>query len=201
MRRSAILATVAVLALAGCGSSNGGAGSEGSEASEGSETSEGTAEIPENWKKYEAKDAFTDAVTKYYIVESNESSSYYFSVACANDKSLNFYVEYPAREGTPSMEAEVNVRIDSALPFTKKWYVSWVSGATRVEDPVEFFEQTKGKSKLAIEIFAATRSSYDITGIDRVVADMEATACKFEPETTLPEAAASENAAPAPVQL
>ncbi|MCM0033057.1 hypothetical protein [Sandarakinorhabdus limnophila] len=186
---SLITILIGAMALSGCG------GSSSTETATDSEAPEAVAEegstIPSQWEKYESKDEFTDEITKSYTVASNSGSNYKFSVACSKNNKLNFYVEYPAISGSPSREMEVNVRVGSGKTSTETWYVSWVSGSTRVENPEQFYEKIKGESKLAIEIFAATRSAYNITGIDDVVADMQATVCKFEganPPADQPEA-------------
>jgi len=136
--------------------------------------------IPSQWRKGESKDAFTDKITKQYDLASNESSSNVFSVACSKGGDLNFYVEYPSRTGIPSAMTEVTIRVGAETPFTEKWYVGWVNGSTTIENPASFFEKISSKSKLAIEIFAETRSTYNIAGIENVVADMEASVCKFK---------------------
>jgi hypothetical protein len=149
-------------------------------------------EIPSHWKKTESKDAMTDQVTKYYDVASNESTSYGLSVGCSKKGFLNFYVEYPSRSGMPSSEMEVTVRIDNDPPFNEKWYVSWVNGATTVENPYTFFSKIKGKSKLAVEIFGAAKNTFNISGIENVVSDMESTACQFEDKKIIKELSATD---------
>lgn len=135
--------------------------------------------IPSNWKKWESKDSFTDKVTRTYTVLSNESRLHDFSVACSKKGDLNFYIEYPTPStAIPGGQGEVNVRIDSDPPYTERWYVNYGGGVTRVENPTAFFEKIQNRSKLAIEIFAATRSTYDISGIESVVLDMQSL-CKF----------------------
>ena len=132
----------------------------------------------------------TDKVTKYYDLASNESPNYGFSVACSKKGFLNFYVEYPKREGMPSAQLEVKIRIDSEEPFSEQWYVGWVNGSTTIENPYTFYSKVKGKEKLAVEIFAAARNTFNIQGIETVVADMEATACPFENKTIIKELSA-----------
>ncbi len=143
--------------------------------------------IPSHWKKSESKDPMTDKVTKYYGIASNESPNYVFSVACSKKGFLNFYVEYPGREGIPSAKSEVAVRIDDEPPFSEQWYVGWVSGSTAIENPYSFYSKVSGKNKLAVEIFAAAKNSFNIQGIESVVADMVATACQFENNTIVKE--------------
>lgn len=155
-------------------------------------SSSSSRSIPAHWKKIESKDSFTDKITKFYNVQSNESSSHVFSVGCSKKGFLNFYVEYPERTGMPSTVSEVGIRIDGEPVHKEDWYVSWVSGSTTVDSPYGFFQKIKGKSKLAIEIFAATRNSYDISGVEQVVADMEATACRFEDKKIIKEVSTSE---------
>lgn len=174
--RMAVAATA--LTLTACGGTD--ASKPETEATTESEAVSSGSDIPSQWQKYESRDEFTDELTKSYTVDSNGASDYKLSVACSKGNKLNFYFEYPERSGSPSMEMEVNVRVGSGQPFTERWFVSWVSGSTRVENPQEFYEKIRGQSKLAVEIFGASRGAYDISGIDAVVADMQATACKFE---------------------
>jgi hypothetical protein len=146
--------------------------------------------IPSHWKKSESKDPMTDKVTKYYDIASNESPNYGFSVACSKAGFLNFYVEYPKRTGIPSATSEVTVRIDDQQPFNEQWYVGWVNGSTAIENPYTFYTKVTGKQKLAVEIFAAAKNTFNIQGIENVVADMEATACQFENKTIVKELSA-----------
>lgn len=136
--------------------------------------------IPSNWVKSESKDSFTDKVTRRYTVFSNESRSHHFSVACSRKGDLNFYIQYPTPStAIPGGNAEVNLRIDSDTPYAENWYVNYGGGVTVVENPTVFFEKIQNHSKLAVEIFAATRSSFDISGVKSVVLDMQSL-CNFE---------------------
>lgn len=151
-----------------------------------------SSSIPAHWAKHESKDSMTDKITKSYDIASNESTSHGLSVACSKKGFLNFYIEYPNRTGMPSAMTEVKVRIDGDTPFTENWYVGWVNGATTIENPYDFLQKIKGKKKLAIEIFAATNSTFNIEGIEQVVSDMEATACQFENKNVIKKISASE---------
>lgn len=146
----------------------------------------------DHWKKIESKDAFTDKITKYYNSESIDSTGSIFSIGCSKNGYLNFYVEYPSREGIPSTTMSVNIRIDDEKPFEEQWYVSWVSGVTIIENPYNFFQKIKGKSKLAIEIIAATKNTFNIKGINSIVSDMEQTACQFENKIIVKELSSSD---------
>lgn len=180
---SALFLFLLILTLSACGKKN-----------EEPITKEPTAaskqSIPSHWKKSESKDPMTDKVTKYYDIASNESPNYGFSVACSKKGFLNFYVEYPKRTGMPSATSEVTVRIDDEQPFNEQWYVGWVNGSTAIENPYTFYTKVTGKQKLAVEIFAAAKNTFNIQGIENVVADMEATACQFENKTIVKELSA-----------
>jgi hypothetical protein len=139
--------------------------------------------IPPNWKKIESKDPMTDQVTKFYGVFSNESNNSGFFIGCNGAGFLGFSIQYPKRSGIPSAKSEVRVRIDSQEPFTEEWFVGWVNGQTTILEPYAFLSKVKGKSKLAVDIFAAAQNTFNIKGIEAVVADMESTACKFENKT------------------
>jgi hypothetical protein len=153
-------------------------------------TVESKQSIPPHWKKSSSKDSMTDKVTKHYDIASNESQNYGFSVACSKKGFLNFYIEYPQREGIPSAKSEVTVRIDNEQPFNEQWYVGWINGSTAIENPYTFYTKVIGKQKLAVEIFAAAKNSFNIQGIENVVADMEATSCQFENKTIVKELSA-----------
>lgn len=149
------------------------------------------ASIPAHWSKIEQTDPMSNKVDKMFQVESNESPYHKLSIACATSGSLNFYFDYPSRSGLPSNNMGVSIRIDNET-FEESWYVGWINGSTRVKHAFDFSQKIYGKKTLGINILAATNNSFNIAGVERVIAEMEATQCTFSDRTVFKQLPLSE---------
>lgn len=134
--------------------------------------------IPSNWTKRESIDQFTDQVSRTYSTLAQNRGGQ-FSVYCAPSGSLNMAILFPSQTGMPSRNTNPEIRIDRGDVVTHTMYTSWVSGQARPDNAEEFYKMLSGKSLLAVDIFAAIRDSFNITGIDAVISDMKSL-CDFK---------------------
>jgi hypothetical protein len=166
----ALVSTVFTISLVGCSES----GSSSSNSGSSSSNSGSSNSIGQNWTKTESVDAFTDVVTRQYSATSQTSA---ITVYCAPD--LSIIIQFPSQSGM-GMPGTVNaeIRIDQGevteYPMRVRWQAYTGNFGNAVpEDAEKFYTLISGKSRLAVDIYAALRDSFNITGIDAVINDMK----------------------------
>lgn len=188
MHRSAILATMSVLALAGCGNESTDeapadqvAASEQAAAEQEPSSPEPPPPPRSAWTKQETKDAFTDQVTY------RSFSSGPLSIDCGNGGIIEVELALGKLDDDfYGADRDTKIRIDDGSTVTEKWSTwGFPTPETRMSNRAEFngyaspIDQTSlqqrlnGASKIVIQIDNLTAPlTIDVTGADKVMADM-----------------------------
>ncbi len=167
------IAMVSLMFLTACGSS------DSSDVS-----TENAQEIVETvaskWELSETKDAFTDQVSRSYTATA-VSGSGTLTLSCSKKGQVNLYLDFPAQEIAGSMAPETaTVRIDGDKPYEEPWTILYTSGTSWPQNSDQFISKLSGRSKLAVEIFAGTRSVFEIDGLDSALAGIKEVGCSSD---------------------
>lgn len=137
---------------------------------------------PSAWIVVESKDAFTDKISRQYYAEPVDGSKVRLDLGCSTSGEIGLYFHFPAQSGLPmgTLPDTAKIRIDDEAPYDDDWSVLRSLGSSYPKKSVEFMEKIKGRSKLAIDVYAGGRGVFNIRGFDAALASMKEVGCSKE---------------------